>query len=140
MLTVRRSLLLVAVAECHDATGVNWEERPALLQTLEVSAVPPNSTAVPRPTSVTVGTPLQIMVASGGSSSCTRPGPVTPRANDSQLLLDVRDFWAVGAEACTDDLILYQRTLFHTFFSPGEKTIRAMGEGEDLIYQLDVVD
>ena len=78
-------------------------------------------------------------MASGGSSSCTRPGPVVSTANSSGMTIQVFDFRATGAQACTRDLVIYERVVFHTFFLPGEKTIRAVGEGEDLGYVVTVV-
>lgn len=125
---------------CASPTGLGWEEQPALLQSLEIQATLQGSDPTVNPTSVPAGTPLTVIVVSGGSSSCSRPGPVSTRASDSQLVLDVRDFRATNADVCTDDLVLYERRLLHTFFTGGDKTIRAVGEGPDLIHALTVVE
>lgn len=125
-------LTSVALSGCESSTGVGWEEQRARLEDLEVRAGGVEVTRVP------AGTPLEILVTSGGSSTCTRPGPVVPTANSSRLSLEVFDFVATDATACTDDLQLYQRTVLHTFFQSGDKTIRALGDGEDLVVTIEV--
>lgn len=134
------ALFIAFVLGCGDPTSPGWEERPAMLVSLEVQATLDGSDPTVNPTSVPAGTPLTVIVVSGGSSSCSRPGPVGTRASSSQLLLDVRDFRATNADACTDDLVLYERRLLHTFFTAGDKTIRAIGDGSDLVRALTVVE
>jgi hypothetical protein len=134
------ALFIAVLLGCGDPTGPGWEERPAVLVSLEIQATLDGSDPTVNPASVLAGTPLTVIVVSGGSSSCSRPGPVTTRASSSQLLLDVRDFWATNADACTEDLMLYERRLLHTFFTGGEKTIRAIGDGPELVRVLTVVE
>ena len=129
---LRLSVLAVsgAVAACGDVSGpTGWSLQPALITDLRIVRLDGAPVTAPlRPSDA-----VAIVVVSGGSSSCTRPGPVTLDTVFTQLRLAVRDWVQTVDSACTRDLRPYPRRLLHTFFEPGAWTLRAVGQRDTVV-------
>jgi len=117
----------VALAACDDVSGpTGWSLQPALITDFRVVRLDGAPVAGPLSPSDAVA----LVVVSGGSSSCTRPGPLTVDTVFTQLRLTVRDWVQTGDSVCTRDLRPYPRQLLHTFFEPGVWTLRVVGQSD----------
>lgn len=140
----RRLLLALAAgavaAAPASAQRLRWQLAPADVGVLHIvradSDLPVGDTLdsllgrLTRPAvdTVPLGTPVDILIISTGSSSCTRPGPVRVSATRHALTLRVFDYVVVTPGiACTADAAPFPHGVRRRFREPGVKTIRAIG-------------
>lgn len=116
-----------AVVRCGDVSGpTGWVLQSAVITDVSVTGLD----GTPLTGSLLPSDAVTIAVTSAGSSSCTRPGPVSVDTLFNQIRLEVHD-WVLAAEtACTRDLRPYSRRLLHTFFETGTWTVRVVGQSD----------
>ena len=119
-----------ALAACGDVSGpTGWSLQSALITDLRVVRLDGAPVTGPLSPSDAVA----IVIVSAGSSSCTRPGPITVDTVFTQIRLAVRDWVQTADTACTRDLRPYPRRLLHTFFEPGVWALRAVGQSDTVV-------
>ena len=90
------------------------------------------------PVSLPVNEPVGFEFMSHGSSSCTRPGPVTLTPEGVTLTAIVLDSLRSGV--CTLDYAEFPRQLTHTFSEPGQYRLRIVGRVGDQVVEFTVAD
>ena len=90
------------------------------------------------PPSISVGEFTVMEVTTHGSSSCTRPGPVSVTPGDSVITVVVLDTIRTGA--CTMDYVAFPRTVVTPAFRErGVAWLRIVGRDRDHFIQLNIV-